>query len=302
MPHLDTDTDRPHPEICFRHSHNAHYRSKTLASFSRLNVKQSRIGRYAHCGMNAWVVRSDEPDPTYQVQCDRCHDRFCPACARERGSRYADRIAEKLQGKTARMVTLTLRHTDQCLGEQISRLLKAFASLRRTELWRKTQTGGVSMLEVKQAKSCSNWHPHLHIITEGRYLPQKLLSQAWLAVTGDSYIVDVRAIRDAGQAVQYVTKYVTKPIHGAVFRSPGALDQAIQAFQGRRLCTTFGSWRGYALNEAPDAPASWIKIDRLKDLIYRANHGDTDARDLLRKVTNSRFYRDPVPDEDLSFG
>jgi hypothetical protein len=247
-------------------------------------------------------VKSDEPEPTYAVQADRCHDRFCPACARERGSRYAHRITQKIGTARVRFLTLTLKHTDQPLSQQLARLQKCFAALRRTVLWSRSVKGGVAIFEVKLSTRNVQWHPHLHILFVGSYLPQKLVAQAWLAITTDSFIVDVRQAKSPGDVASYVTKYVTKPIHGDVYRAPGCLDEAIQAFQGRRLATTFGTWRGYALNEKPETPMAWIHIARLKDLLYRSRTGDKEATDLLRKITNAREFLMTVPDENLHFG
>jgi hypothetical protein len=36
------------------------------------------------------------------------------------------------------------------------------------------------------------WHPHLHVIAEGRFLDKHALSAAWHHATGDSFVVDIR--------------------------------------------------------------------------------------------------------------
>lgn len=52
---------------------------------------------------------------------------------------------------------------------------------------------------------------HAHAIVYGPYIPQKKLSQSWLKLTGDSFIVDIRAVRSPKKAARYVLKYISKP-------------------------------------------------------------------------------------------
>lgn len=51
--------------------------------------------------------------------------------------------------------------------------------------------------------------PHLHILMQSKYLPQKWVSRAWKELHGAS-IVDVRRTHSARGAASYVAKYLTK--------------------------------------------------------------------------------------------
>jgi len=51
---------------------------------------------------------------------------------------------------------------------------------------------------------------HAHILVYGPYISQEYLSNCWKKVTGDSYIVDIRAVKDMNIALYYITKYIHK--------------------------------------------------------------------------------------------
>jgi len=163
------------------------------------------------------------------------------------------------------------------LAAQITRLYTAFVNLRRHVLWRSHVTGGAAFCEIKRGND-GMWHPHLHILVEGDYLAQRLLSQAWLCVTGDSSVVDIRACRNMEEVRKYVTKYVTKPIDHSIMLEPRYLDEAVFALKGRRLCMTFGSWRGIVLEPSqPPDDREWKAVGRLDALIAASERGDPHA-------------------------
>jgi hypothetical protein len=280
----DDGTASSSVEVCFRHSGSEPTRLRVLKAFERLGVSESRYYGYEYCGHAAWIVQDARDPGVVAVRSERCHDRWCPACARERGTRYAHRLREVLDGKQCRFITLTLKGSDTPLKETLNRLTKAFAALRRTEVWKATQHGGVATLELKLGKTSNQWHPHLHVLTYGRYLAKGLLKQAWLAVTGDSYIVDVRAVRSPEDLTSYVTKYVTKPLHPAVIRQPDRLDEAIVAMKGKRVLNTFGRLRGVQLTLNADAEREWTPVMRLSTAIDRAKAGDAFAQRLLDAI------------------
>ena len=176
-----------------------------------------------------------------RIASSRCRDRFCRPCARDRAARVAHNLVAQLAGKPHRFVTLTLCSSDADLPDQLDRLYRSFRCLRRCRWWSVTVAGGVSFLEITRNPTTGQWHPHLHLIIEGSFLPQSQLSARWHEITGDSYIVHVRLVRDSSRDAHYVAKYLGNPFEAAVYRDPLALDQAMRAISGRRCMMTFGS-------------------------------------------------------------
>lgn len=55
---------------------------------------------------------------------------------------------------------------------------------------------------------------HAHVVYDGRYTDQKLLSNQWLKVTGNSYIAHIQLVKNHKRAVNDMAKYLSKPFKG----------------------------------------------------------------------------------------
>ena len=181
------------------------------------------------------------------------------------------------------LLTLTYRDTDVLEGS-IDRCWKDFRTLRNRALW-KSVLGSVATIEIKRGEGSGRWHPHLHVLVarpscdclrgrrpddygqfciHGRIscphaLNQCCIVEAWREITGDSYVIDIRAVRadsegDMGGAIREVVKYCTKltEVDPAV-REDGLTDvlELHRAIRKRRLLITTGVFRG--LKEAETA-------------------------------------------------
>jgi len=138
-------------------------------------------------------------------------------------------------------------------------------------------------LELTRNGVTGLWHPHLHLIVEGTYMPVGELSRRWLAVTGDSPIVDISLVRDDAAVARYVAKYLCKAIPAVIVRDPASLDAAMLALKGRRTITTFGRWRGFDL-DAPPSDEIWDCIAPLDAILADARAGDPAARAILAQL------------------
>lgn len=254
-------------------------------------VHENRLLAYLTCGCDAWIMQSRTDPERFALRSDCCHDRWCPACSKSRAMVLRANLEPLLKGKTVRFVTLTLRHDDSTLREKLDRLHGCFDTLRERTLWTTAVDAGVAFIEVKHNPETSRWHPHLHILCVGRYLPQQSLKSEWLAVTGDSHIVDVRLVQDENKVVQYVTKYITKPCPNELYRDHAALSEAVRTLKGRRLVTTFGTWRGHALlkNETLD---DWVPVMKWPELLARCRDGDPQAIVIYRMVSKTDWIAD----------
>jgi hypothetical protein len=189
-----------------------------------------------------------------------------------------DRVDElRVRGITRyALLTLTYRDTEALEG-CIDRCWKDFRTLRGRALWGRV-LGSVATIEIKRGERSGLWHPHLHVLvarescrclygrTPGDYgqfcihgrvscphaVTQCRLVDAWRDITGDSYVVDIRAVRadsdgDMGGAIREVVKYCTKLTQvGATVRHDGLTDvlELHRAIRGRRLLVTTGEFRG----------------------------------------------------------
>jgi len=268
------------PSINFRHTGWAHDRRRVYDALRRTSQSCNRLHDYSSCGAHAYVFQSVQDPDIYTLGGSTCHDRFCLPCGRERSRVIAANVKTRIAGKPARFITLTLKSTTEPLAELLAKLTRDFTALRRSALWRKRVTGGVAFLEVKWFESTQRWHPHLHCLVQGRFIPRQDLSKLWHKITGTSMVVDIRIVEDERQCTHYICKYASKPLDRTVVVNPPRLDEAVLALKGKRLCMTFGTWRGYKLTEAPES-GEWIQLGTLSEIITRAEHGNVEAKTAL---------------------
>lgn len=260
----------------FRHSGWERDRTNVVRAMLVADCSLSMCHRFRECGTSAWVVEDREKPGNYGVAGNYCKSRWCVPCSVARGRVVSNAIFERIESKVVRFITLTVRSDKAPLKDALNKLYDAFRRLQRTNLWRKCVDGGVAIVEVKRNFAKESWHPHLHCIVEGRFIPQKVLSEVWHSLTKDSFIVDVRLVKNAGVAARYVTKYVSKPLQKEIYRHIPSLVEAIQAMHGRRALITFGDWRGMRLVPKKE-PGEYRILCRLETLISHCLNGEASA-------------------------
>lgn len=244
-------------------------------------------------------MRSLEDPPRLKISASYCHDRFCSPCQRSRSLVIAQNLKDLIQHKQVRMVTLTIATDLLPLADALTMLYNSFQQLRRTPLWKSTVWGGCAILEVKRSATLPRWHPHLHVLTEGKYLSQGHLTQVWYSITGTSHIVDIRMVKSPDHAASYVTKYLTKPTALRYTNHDDLLDETIVALKGRRSVMPFGTWYGLRLTR-PIPDGDWIPVLPLADLIRRAAGGSPPDIALLNALQEHRQC--PIAPDNLTRG
>jgi len=126
----------------------------------------------------------------------------------------------------------------------------------------------------------AHWHPHLHILCHSAYLDQKDLSREWHIATGDSYIVDISLVEDAGQAAGYVAKYTAKPAPTSTYRDADRLQEMMLAMHGRRLLLTFGDCI-LPKKPAEEDPDTWVRVQSLDEILWKVQRGVPVAPEIL---------------------
>lgn len=273
--------------ICFRHSGWLPLRRRVQAALIRTGQPTTRRFRFMSCGSTYHVLESKAEPGRYKLCANACHDRFCLPCANERARLVAFNVREFTASYTLRFITLTLRSDEQPLTELLAKLYDSFKALRKLPIWRKSQAGGVAFLEVKWNPKTNRWHPHFHVLAAGKFLDQAKLSTAWKAVTGDSWVCDIRAVKEESHALAYCTKYASKPFDRDLLSSDERLDEAMTALQGRRMILTFGSWKGLRVTAKPQE-GEWESVGTVAELARKATSGDARAMQILIEVLGDR--------------
>jgi len=257
------------------------------AAIRATNQSTSRILAFCSCGTGSHVYRTVEPPYEYRIGGSCCHDRFCLPCSQTRSAVIAENIYQQLGRDPVRFLTLTLRATDGSLSEQIDRIYTSFSALRKSTPWHKHVIGGCAMLETSWSPASESWHVHLHCLVHGSYYPHDELKAGWYRVTGDSYVVDVRLVKDHRTIARYVSKYISKPVDRETMHTTELIEELIVAYRGRRTCMTFGDWRGVKLTER-QTDREWESLGTLDDIVASVVNGDVDAERILENVCGGR--------------
>lgn len=306
--------------VCFRHTAWAANRERVLQGLHQFEIvthdyrkhftdapelynpdyhpPSRRELRFADCGTRSVVLRHATDPTRFKIACERCHDRFCLPCMQDRARLVVANMKAQLSYEPTRFLTLTLKHSDEPLHDQLIRLYKSFYSLRHRAFWSDHVTGGIAFLELKLSRNDNRWHPHLHVLLRGSYLPQKLVRDAWLQITGDSHIIDITLIRSPEQLYSYLTKYVTKGWDTGMYRDLPRLVEAMIALQHRKLLTCFGEFAHLRLL-LPPTTETWIELGTLHELFVLHQRGVPWAMAAYAALFTSAYQPAPVeiPDD-----
>lgn len=260
----------------FRHSGWASDRRRVYEALGRTGTPNRVIDAFANCGSSLWL---EIVDGELQLTSNQCHCRHCLPCSIAKRSRLIERLHHHVTGRESsiRFLTLTMRASPTSLADKLKRLWHCFRMLRQRQIWKAGVKGGAAFVEMKLGANSKAWHVHLHCIIEGRWIDHRDISETWHAVTGDSYVVDIRPITSAPGAAAYVAKYATKPCPNEVIRSKTHLDEMIVSTRGRRLWQCFGSWRQFGVDDDQPVKPARRRLGALEQLATAAAAGEAEA-------------------------
>ena len=176
----------------------------------------------------------------------RCESRWCPRCARVRGYKVLRRLRKllkkmhKKKGQMLMLLTLSKRRSGFLTREKVARFSKDVRTLINTCYPKKNSCGALSVWEVGK-----HMNLHAHCIVYGPYVHQRTLSRIWREITGDSFVVDIRAVSSYKPALDYVTKYISKVPR---LEKEDQYSQLVRSFHRIRRLHTFGVF----YNNIPD--------------------------------------------------
>lgn len=268
-----------------------------------------KLDRLTSCRTGARFMRNSETGQI-RVASQSCHLRHCPICTRTRTLTIKSNVTDWL--KTARypkILTVTLKHSDLPLKEQIDRLYKSFRALRTRKILKKTCIGGIWFFQVKKSKTDGLFHPHIHCLVAGGFIPQNALSKAWFKITGDSHVVDVRMVKDPVTAARHVSRYAANPCS----LKPLSLKECLliaKALSSRRLVGSWGICRKLKLTAKPEIDKTgWYQIGSW-NAVFEMQHCDGNAKAILHAwktgkplpvgISMDFLYRDTNENEQAS--
>ena len=181
-----------------------------------------------------------------------CSDKLCFECSSKRANHHSSLLLLLLsilnpKDSTMRFLTLTVKNTFN-LPECYDKLRYNFSRLREHTLWKNNVFGGCYSIEI--TKGDFGWHVHLHCLYVGNFIPQDELRAAWAKLTKDSFIVDIRPIKNLSKMRREICKYPFKPL-SAELLSDNEQIELNNFLHNKVLFVRLGSWREIDLKPNP---------------------------------------------------
>lgn len=221
---------------------------------------EKRLNNFSKCKTTAWFVRDVESGQV-KVVSSSCKLRWCPLCSNARKYHLSEQVSEWLEGvNKPKFLTLTLKHSNNPLVDQIDMLYQSFRKLRLMKEYKKKINGGVWFFQIVKSSNDDLWHPHLHCVIDSDFLNHTKLWKAWLSITLTSKVVDVKSVDDPDKVAEYVARYAARPSDLAKLQLGDQLE-LVTALHSRRLVGTWGSARVISLSPGkPQDADQWKNI------------------------------------------
>ncbi len=289
---LDPLETNPHRWAVTRYQRRVHARSWRARVRVLDALDQDPDGRFAKrvhrihlCGAAPRLFL--KPDGSMARTLIRCRDRLCPTCALVRNARGLERTQQIVQRMNSpRFLTLTNPGDRKSLAESLSELFQRNAALRRLKVWKDHVQGGLFVCEVTVNRKTGRWHPHLHVLIDGKYFPRDLLVNAWHHQLGGGKVLDIRKPHSTSDVLHYLAKYLNAFQRNAEWSNEEIREYA-ESMHGTRLIATFGNCHNLKIDEAPEPEHAQPgePLCRIDDIDAAIREGDKEAIDAFNVLT-----------------
>ena len=257
------------------------YAAEQLYAEIPLQTKIPYSEQLADCRTSAWFLRHRESGEL-RIASNSCRLRWCPLCSHARQNYITWQVKEWVQSaRRPKFLTFTLKHSEAPLKQQVTSLYRYFRKIRSHRLIVRNAKGGIWFFHIKRSRDDGLWHPHIHAVVEGNFIPQSALKHAWKKITGSSSIVDIRPCRNPRKTANDIARYSSRPADLSKHVPPDRLE-LWWAMHGRRLCGAWGSARAVSLRQPKsDERHMWEKVGTFSDVISKEDF-NAFAKDIIR--------------------
>jgi Replication protein len=285
----------------FRHGSWQSLRKMTFEVLEESGASEATLRRFAECGSCCQVSYSPEKRRLF-LSSSNCKNRHCKPCAAAKRSVIANNLTAFAGKKHLRMILLTIAHHNRPLPELLTRINSSFKLLRKEKQWQDHVTGFAAFTEVKWSSRSDWWHVHIHILAEGTWWDRRELQATWHAVTGDSYVTDIREVTSE-EGISYTAKYASKPFSLADIPANERVN-AVNGIGRRRLWQVGGSWKGKVdLLDTPKLPDDVVPVGSFTDVVNEARRGNESAKAIIEAIVGGAAEEMSTPDnQDFEFG
>lgn len=148
-----------------------------------------------------------------QVRLQCCGSMWCPVCNLKLSLKISSQfIRFSILHKHLKKVflTLTWKNIDKLEDDTFKNYRNDFTKkFLRNKIIKDKIYGGLYAFDYTINSVSGFYNFHLHcIVFLNEYIPQSVLSDVWLRITKDSYVVDIRKINDIKNGIAEVMKYI----------------------------------------------------------------------------------------------
>jgi hypothetical protein len=273
-----------------------------LTILPKIEDNRRVLNRFNECGSGCSVFLDPEAQ-RYILRSHTCKLRFCPVCRRRIQRATIERLTTSLgtiRRHTWQFITLTLRHTDRPLPEQLATLRHAFRNLRQQTLWKESVDRGFAILEVAYNVKKDEWHPHIHVLAHTGFIDWGLLRKAWKHVTSGSDNIDAAFINTAKSAATYVAKYLGKPPPTIFLDRINRAAEYYRATRKAKFLITFGQHPKRPEQLPLPLSRTLEALGSLTDLWIASRNGDVEASKHLDRLklqlqTETSYFTRTLP-------
>jgi len=222
------------------------------------------------CRTLAWFCRNVKTGKV-KILSSSCKLRWCPMCSSTRRWFLTKQVPPWVKGAVQpKFLTLTLKHTEDSIHDQIEHLYNSFKKFRKLDLLKRNIRGGIWFFQIHKSTEDDLWHPHLHCVIDSPWIDKYEISTAWELVTKTSKIINIKEVKDADSVSEYVARYAARPSILANLAQSERVE-LIRSLHGRRLVGTWGTARTISLRPSKPLDSSdWAKVGSYEKVVWTA--------------------------------
>lgn len=188
----------------------------------------------------------------HKLQTKRCRSRWCISCIHARQGKIYRQYGHVIENMVApHMVTLTIRNVKGSeLRSKITGMKQTFVNIQKSIKRKGIAFNGIRAIECTHNSQCDTFHPHFHVIIEGKETAE-LLRDKWLQYYPNETDKKAQDIREA-TSLKELIKYVTQlyDIENPEKININALDTIFNAISESRIFQAYGNVK--AINDDID--------------------------------------------------
>jgi hypothetical protein len=162
-------------------------------------------------------------------------------------------------------LTLTIKNTPT-FESGLMKLKEAYTRFKRKKAFKEHIKGYFGAFEHTYNSKTRDFHVHLHLIVlRGKFWNQSDISDTWREITGDSFVVDIREIKDIHKGVKEVAKYIVKSAD--LMKMPDdKFREVVEMKKGTRMFVSGGCFYNVKLDDALDGDGADDVFSQFADL------------------------------------